>query len=334
MRRLTVAATLIVIPLLLFPVIISDDSEALDDGMVIYCYGDNPILTYEYEQLDTIEVHWSAVDEFDGAVDCSTERGFSTTVHLAEVGYGSEVTVTQTVFSNGIVMDSMTIVLIPLHIGGESYDVTFMDGANSLGTQTITNRSWIIQGNDHVIMPANPVKEGYTFSGWFLDSSFTQEFDPKSPITDDVIVYAKWVGFGVDGGSSTVIVGDNYTVTFQTVTGLEYDILSQTSTSVSFRVSVVGGYELIGAVDVTSTGGTITQVEDGEFLLSGIDSNIVVNIMGNTVPVDDDITDDNPEGPSINNGNDYTLYAILLIILAVICIALAVYIMRTRGSRV
>ena len=150
--------------------ILSEDSEALDDGTVIYCYGDNPILAYEYEQLDTIEVRWSAVDESGESVACSASVGFSTTVHLADVGYGSEVTVTQTVFSNGAIVDSMTITLIPLHIGDDSYEITFMDGANILVTQTITNRSWIIQGNDHVIMPATPEKDGYTFGGWFVDS--------------------------------------------------------------------------------------------------------------------------------------------------------------------
>lgn len=333
MKRLTIAATLFIIPLIIAPMILSEDSEALDDGTVIYCYGDNPILAYEYEQLDTIEVRWSAVDESGESVACSASVGFSTTVHLADVGYGSEVTVTQTVFSNGAIVDSMTITLIPLHIGDDSYEITFMDGANILVTQTITNRSWIIQGNDHVIMPATPEKDGYTFGGWFVDSSFTKEFDPKAPITGDVVVYARWIGTGNGGNSSTVVVGDNYTVTFQTDTGLEYDIDAQTSSSVSFTVSVVGGYELIGSVSVTSTGGTITQVADGQYLLSGINSNIVVNITGETVLIDD-ITDDNPDDPLIIKENDYTLFAIILIILAIICIVLAVYILKTRGSRV
>ena len=86
-------------------------------------------------------------------------------------------------------------------------------------------------------------------------------------------------------------------------------------------------------MSVTSTGGTITQVADGQYLLSGINSNIVVNITGETVLIDD-ITDDNPDDPLIIKENDYTLFAIILIILAIICIVLAVYILKTRGSRV
>lgn len=67
---------------------------------------------------------------------------------------------------------------------------------------------------------------------------------------------------------------------------------------------------------------------NGVYTLSGINSDVIVQITGEVV------TSDNPNVPSDDGGTDYTLYAILLIILAVICIALAVYIMRTRGSRV
>ena len=67
---------------------------------------------------------------------------------------------------------------------------------------------------------------------------------------------------------------------------------------------------------------------NGVYTLSGINSDVIVQITGEVV------TSDNPNTPSDNGGTDYTLYAILLIILAIICIALAVYIMRTRGSRV
>lgn len=67
---------------------------------------------------------------------------------------------------------------------------------------------------------------------------------------------------------------------------------------------------------------------NGVYTLSGINSDVIVQITGEVV------TSDNPNVPSDDGGTDYTLYAILLIILAIICIALAVYIMRTHGSRV
>ena len=103
-------------------------------------------------------------------------------------------------------------------------------------------------------------------------------------------------------------------------------------------MGVLGGFVLDGSVTVTSTGGHITQLSDGRYLLTGISGNVTVNIAGDTIPIqepdDDDTTDDNPNDPVDVRNNDYTMYAIILVIVAIICIALAVYIMRTRGSRV
>ena len=40
--------------------------------------------------------------------------------------------------------------------------------------------------------PADPVRSGHTFIGWFADSARTKAFDFNEPITSDVTVYAKW----------------------------------------------------------------------------------------------------------------------------------------------
>lgn len=45
---------------------------------------------------------------------------------------------------------------------------------------------------DVVSMPANPQKEEYNFAGWFIDSELTIPFVSTDPITEDVILYAKW----------------------------------------------------------------------------------------------------------------------------------------------
>lgn len=38
-----------------------------------------------------------------------------------------------------------------------------------------------------------PEREGYTFVGWYTDVALTQPFDPDSPITGSLTLYAKWV---------------------------------------------------------------------------------------------------------------------------------------------
>ena len=39
----------------------------------------------------------------------------------------------------------------------------------------------------------NPVKEGYTFTGWYLDKDCTRQFDvEKDTVSDSVTLYSGW----------------------------------------------------------------------------------------------------------------------------------------------
>lgn len=51
----------------------------------------------------------------------------------------------------------------------------------------------ILSGQHAVIPSIDPVKEGYLFDGWFKDSSFQMPFIPSEMITEDIILYAKWI---------------------------------------------------------------------------------------------------------------------------------------------
>ena len=336
MKRVIAVTVITLISVLSVVAISEDDSDGasqVTENSTWYCYGDHPTFIFP-EYSEGVVVTWDITDSYGNQV--MPESSSDDRVQVDLTGK-DRITVTQTVSAQGVEGDSITIQVIPLHIpSGTSYRVVFHDGGNIVDIQYIDNTTVIEAGENHAIEPIIE-KDGYEFQGWF-DEDGVNEIDLTQPITGETHLYAKWKYTGVSGGSSeTIIVSDTHTVTFNTSVGLDCTPFEPGSNSLMFTVSVIGGYELIGAVSVTSTGGTITQVADGQYLLSGIDSNIIVNITGETVYIedpDDDITDDNPEEPSINNGNDYTLYAILLIILAVICIALAVYIMRTRGSRV
>lgn len=41
--------------------------------------------------------------------------------------------------------------------------------------------------------PSTPIKSGSTFSGWYTSKSYVQEWSFSSPITGNVVLYAKWV---------------------------------------------------------------------------------------------------------------------------------------------
>ena len=67
------------------------------------------------------------------------------------------------------------------------YTVTFKDNDN------IIYSTEDVEDNNLVIQPKNPAqKEGYTFGGWFEDSSCTIQFNFEQPITENTTIWAKW----------------------------------------------------------------------------------------------------------------------------------------------
>lgn len=68
----------------------------------------------------------------------------------------------------------------------------------------------VIQGqrvkyNDVGIKPQNPSRNGYTFTGWYLDASYTNEWDFQvNTVTTDTVLYAKWRRTHSGGGGSNV----------------------------------------------------------------------------------------------------------------------------------
>lgn len=303
---------LVLVLALTVPVMLSEDAAAEPDTYSYYCYGDHPIMSYQYAYQPTMSVEWAAVGELGNTLVCDPEKGQSTTVDISGEPYGSRITVTQSVYNNSVFVESATVVLIPLHIGDDEYTVTFMDGADIIRHQTIDHKTLVIEGDDHVIMPAAPVKDGYRFDGWYSDTGFQNEFDSKQPITGDTVVYAKWVGTGTGGTSSTITVNNTRVVTFNVETGLEYKVTGQSGTTVSFTVGVVGGYQLDGDVMVSSDIGTITS-SDGVYTLSGITGNTIVTIEGDVSPIE-------PEGvpPEEATGFPWWILAVIVVVVLVL----------------
>lgn len=101
-----------------------------------------------------------------------------------------------------------------------AYTVSFHTGEGStVESQTVTE-------GETAAPPADPVREGYTFDGWFADEALTEPFDFATPVYADMTLYAAWteiapppvpvaeftVTFDADGGSEvsaqTVVGGD------------------------------------------------------------------------------------------------------------------------------
>jgi len=70
----------------------------------------------------------------------------------------------------------------------EAHNVDFnVNGGLPIDSQTVFHY-------DTAVMPADPIKEGYLFAGWYLDQdTYNQPFDvERTPITGDTVLYAKW----------------------------------------------------------------------------------------------------------------------------------------------
>ena len=66
------------------------------------------------------------------------------------------------------------------------FTVTFdTNGGSQLEAQEVTL-------GDCAERPADPVRKGYAFEGWFADEQLTAVYDFSTPVTGDITLYAKW----------------------------------------------------------------------------------------------------------------------------------------------
>ena len=57
-------------------------------------------------------------------------------------------------------------------------------------------QSITVKVGDRVSKPADPVKEGYVFEGWYSDSIFRTPYDFSQEVAGDITLYAKWAQIG------------------------------------------------------------------------------------------------------------------------------------------
>lgn len=81
-----------------------------------------------------------------------------------------------------------------------SYSVKFdTNGGSAIATKTVKR-------NGTIGMVAEPVKEGFTFGGWYTDKSLTKEFDINTKIVSSITLYAKWIEIPVDNTKNEIVL--------------------------------------------------------------------------------------------------------------------------------
>ena len=77
---------------------------------------------------------------------------------------------------------------------GIFWTVTFISNSSVYQTQKVTD-------GGNALKPADPVRSGYSFDGWYVNDGFTLEWYFSNSVTEDITLYAKWTA-SISGGSS------------------------------------------------------------------------------------------------------------------------------------
>ncbi|MDO5852959.1 MAG: hypothetical protein Q4Q62_02635 [Thermoplasmata archaeon] len=273
----------------------SGDTLEEEPDEIWYVYGDDATFECRYEVPSGGSVEWQVYDSGWNVIMEGT--GQSITMDLSAYGTDSPVYVRQTVTGTSGVTDTILIEVLPLHIktisSTGSITVLFYDVSTLYSAQSITGATTVKYGEDHVFIPSDPEKTDYEFGGWYwTDSEGTEHlFDASEPVTAEMVddegilrLDAKWIGSGGGGGGSHTVVIGNHSVVFEAVNGLRCDTVSTTSSSVTFKISVIDGYAFyMDDITVTATYGSVTLNSDGTYTLSGIYRDTVVSVSGDRI---------------------------------------------------
>ena len=91
--------------------------------------------------------------------------------------------------SGSLSVGTQDISLYPIMLEGH-WVIFDSDGGTAINSQFIDGKA---SGEDQKAQePGEPYKEGFTFAGWYADTSRTTPFDFSMPITAPTTVYAKW----------------------------------------------------------------------------------------------------------------------------------------------
>lgn len=158
------------------------------------------------------------------------------------------------------------------------YEVVF-DPNNGKGSSKCS-----VEQGKTVTELADPIKEGYTFEGWFLDGT---EYDFSRPVTDNITLVAKWtaiqytimiVGEGVTVKNGDIVISNGDKVdhgTELTIMIAEKDGYTDT---VKIGETVVSGSWKV-TEDITVTGIYTKNTEDSDsnaLIITGVAAVIII----------------------------------------------------------
>lgn len=253
----------------------ADESDADAPTSTWYCYGSTVILDYPYDSTG-VTVTWTITPYIGETAQTEiTETG----THLEKVVDNSwtSMTVKQTASKDESSSSSMTNIVL-VH-SDSPITVRFWSAGTQVSETVLGNTTAVQLGNMFVVPPEAPVRNGFTFVGWFTDTSCTQVFNPKTPILESIDVFAGWNPLPGGNGGITVEVG-GHIVVFQPINGLEYNVTRHGADWLSFTVTQSEGHTFdMKSVKVMADSQVLTPV-DNVYTIKNINKDIFVSISG------------------------------------------------------
>ncbi|MBC5737442.1 InlB B-repeat-containing protein [Lawsonibacter faecis] len=136
-------------------------------------------------------------------------------------------------------------VTFKIEVAGAMCGVTFApnyDGASAAEAVQVSKGSAVTE-------PAFPVREGYTFQGWYIDTDFTSRYDFSVPVEDDITLYALWTR----DGAEYVNVTFDYDYYGVTLSAYSYPVEKGTAVARPAADPTRVGYAFAGWVDETGS---------------------------------------------------------------------------------
>ena len=193
-------------------------------------------------------------------------------------------------YAGTICSDGTVDEVSPGNITVENYSVTFdSNGGSSVSNQTVSKGGLAKK-------PSDPTKDGYTFTGWYIDQACTNAYDFNTAVTQSFTLYAGWevknsVTVTITPSTATIEIGQVIILT-ATVTPTDAANKNVTWSTSDSSVAIVDDGVLTGVgagkatITVKTEDGNKTatcevtvnkEQQDNESFVIGVDNNHFAN---------------------------------------------------------
>jgi uncharacterized repeat protein (TIGR02543 family) len=116
------------------------------------------------------------------------------------------------------------------------------NGGSTIASQNIANGGMVNCPND-------PIRSSYVFAGWYMDGTLSSTYDFNSPVSNNIILYAKWdpvtISLSIQNENSTQTSEISQTITGEVTTNGTISSISYVNTASSDNNTNISGQAMI-----------------------------------------------------------------------------------------